>query len=145
MGLRCNNADSQRELVMKASTDENGHYRIDGIPPASCVIAPVAPNFVVTDYSFNSPGKTVVVSNGETVEDMDFTLLPGGVITGKVTDVDGRPLIEERITLLPANPRSQGAQTTFPNVLRNSLTDDRGLYRILASLPGTTSGCRSLT
>jgi hypothetical protein len=58
------------------------------------------------------------------------------VIAGKVTDADGRPLIEERLTIVPenqANPRGQG----FPSVvLRMFQTDDRGIYRIYGIPPG---------
>jgi hypothetical protein len=136
IGLRCNEPDSQRQPTLKASTDENGHYRIDGVSPGTCVVAPVAPGFIVTDYAFNSPGKTVVIVEDETVDDIDFTLVAGGVITGKVVDADGRPLIEERITLLPSDSSNQGAQTASPRGPRTSQTDDRGIYRIF----GVTAG-----
>ena len=46
-------------------------------------------------------GKTLIITAGETVEGIDFTLARGGVITGRVIDSEGGPLIEEPITLLP--------------------------------------------
>jgi len=41
----------------------------------------------------------VTIAEGETVEEIDFTLVRGGVITGRVTDVDGTPLRFNRINL----------------------------------------------
>jgi hypothetical protein len=115
VGLRYNAPGSQRALTLRATTDEYGDYRIVGIIPGSCVVAPLAPGFVVTDYSYNTPGKTILTVEGETVEDIDFALLPGGVVTGKVTDADGRPLIEERVTLLPFDPANQMLRIPPPN------------------------------
>ena len=52
----------------------------------------------------------LLLSEGEDVQGIDFSLVRGGVIAGKVTDADGRPIIEERITVVPDDPgnRSQG-------------------------------------
>jgi hypothetical protein len=136
VGLRRNDSASQREPTLKATTDESGDYRIGSIAPGRYVIAPLAPGFVVTDYSFSSEGKTILIVEGETVEDIDFALVRGGVITGKVVDADGRPVIEERITLLPSDPVNKGAKTAFPNGPRNTQTDDRGIYRIFGVAAG---------
>jgi hypothetical protein len=136
VGLRRNDSASQREPTLKATTDESGDYRIGGIAPGRYVIAPLAPGFVVTDYPFSSQGKTILIVEGDTVEDINFALVPGGVITGKVVDADGRPVIEERITLLPSDPVNKGAKTAFPNGPRNAQTDDRGIYRIFGVAAG---------
>ena len=37
--------------------------------------------------------KTVNVGAGEEVKKIDFTLVPGGVITGRIIDANGKPVI----------------------------------------------------
>ena len=115
-------------------TDFDGNYRLEGVAPGHYVVMPIAPAFVVTDYSFRSIGKTIVIGSGEHVEGIDFALTRGGVITGKVADSNGRPVIEERVILIQADP-AQPAILASPNWPRNAVTDDRGIYRIFG-VPG---------
>jgi hypothetical protein len=69
-----------------------------------------------------------VLTEGERVDGIDFALIRGGVITGKVTDADGRPVVEQRVNLIsaqaPTNPRQP------INSFSGVQTDDRGIYRI---------------
>ncbi|MGH9769595.1 MAG: hypothetical protein ACREAB_19390, partial [Blastocatellia bacterium] len=74
-------------------------------------------------------GMVVTVSDGQTTSNIDFTLARGGVITGRVTDGDGRPVIAERINL--AMPSANGRAQPFNGGARFGYeTDDRGVYRI---------------
>src|SRR6185503_7050296 len=52
-------------------------------------------------------------------------LVPGGVITGRVVDSEGQPLIEQHVAVVPADERAQRR----PNA-SGVATDDRGVYRI---------------
>jgi protocatechuate 3,4-dioxygenase beta subunit len=133
--LSLSDAASLQGQLAKATTNDNGDYRLIGIAPGHWVVTPIAPAFVVVDYSFESIGKTVVVAAGESVDGIDFALARGGVITGKVTDADGRPLIEERLTLIPAD-RGPGLLPKNPYDPRTLLTDDRGVYRIFGLAAG---------
>ncbi|MEK6337695.1 MAG: carboxypeptidase-like regulatory domain-containing protein [Acidobacteriota bacterium] len=132
VGLR-SSQPAEADQTFKATTDQDGIYRISNVPGGSYVIAPVAPAFVISDVN-NSMGRTVVITEGEKVEGIDFELVRGGVITGRVTDADGRPIIEDRINLLPADPSSQrGAGNP---VSLSFQTDDRGIYRMFGLRPG---------
>jgi hypothetical protein len=56
----------------------------------------------------------------------------GGVVTGKVSDAEGRPVIEQTVTLQSADQSAQGGGG-FPFAGgggRSARTDDRGIYRI---------------
>jgi protocatechuate 3,4-dioxygenase beta subunit len=100
-------------------SDEDGNYRITNVQPGSYEVIAVAPAYVATEGR-----KSVIVGRNEVIENIDITLLRGGVITGKVTDADGNPVIEERIQLSQAS----SGQSVFYN--RSSIfTDDRGIYR----------------
>src|SRR5829696_1132587 len=87
----------------RALTDDQGNYRITNVGPGKYQLTVVAPGLVPALASDSN--KTFLISKSETVENVDFALVPGGVITGKVTDSDGRPLIEEDISIFPADPR----------------------------------------
>jgi protocatechuate 3,4-dioxygenase beta subunit len=74
----------------------------------------------------------------EAVEGIDFKLTRGGVITGRVTDAGGLPVIEERISLTQVD--ENGAAVTKANPVWANytmyLTDDRGVYRLYGLSPG---------
>ncbi len=109
------------------TTDPEGNYRINKVPAGQYQIAPVAPTFVTLDIARSGiEGKLVVVTEGENVGGIDFTLVEAGVITGKVLDADGRPVVEERLTLTAADSNNPVAR---PRLL-SFRTDDRGVYRI---------------
>src|SRR6185295_6017517 len=79
----------------------------------------------------------VNVAEGEAVTKIDFALLRGGVITGRITDSEGHPLISERVSVVlkDSTPDSGGRATMFEGP-RNR-TDDRGIYRIYGLGPGS--------
>ena len=121
---------------MKTMTDSEGVYRIEGVPAGKYSVAPSAPALV---NSNPKQGSEITVSEGAASEDVDFSLSLGGVITGKITDGDGRPVIGERISLKPVD--SADAPTIIPilsRALGNRMytTDDRGIYRIFGLPPG---------
>jgi len=115
----------------RALTDDQGNYRITNVGPGKYQLTVVAPGLVPALASDSN--KTFLISKSETVENVDFALVPGGVITGKVTDSDGRPLIEEDISIFPADPR-QGP--FYPRPPLHTRTDDRGIYRMFGIPPG---------
>lgn len=121
----------------RARTDAEGRYRITGVPPGKYVVTPMAPAYVLLDISNFPPGKPLTLSAGDSVEDTDFRLLRGGVITGRVTDADGNPVVMEPVSVTPADPKSEQQHSRFFSVdQRDIATDDRGVYRIYGLQPG---------
>ena len=102
----------------RGTTDEDGNYRIRNVPPGTYEVIAAASVYVATEGR-----KTLLVGKNETVENIDIALERGGVITGKVTDADGNPVIEETVSVSAAT----GSQR-IP-YFRNVRTDDRGIYR----------------
>jgi protocatechuate 3,4-dioxygenase beta subunit len=119
-----------RAAVTKASTDYEGRYRLSNVPAGRYNVVAIAPAFIGSnDGMYGEPGKTVTIAEGETVEKIDFSLTRGGVITGRVTDSEGAPVIGERVQL-----NQQGGQNRWRNFSSFNPfmfeTDDRGIYRI---------------
>jgi protocatechuate 3,4-dioxygenase beta subunit len=127
VGLRLAEGDREPSRY-RAVTDDEGNYKISNVPPGQYVVTTATPVFVRPD-PFNR-GKTLLIGKDETIENVDIALVRGGVITGKVTDGDGRPVVEEDVSLYPLHmtPRS-----VMP---LGGHTDDRGIYRIFGVPPG---------
>lgn len=123
-------------VIAKATTDEEGNYRLTGLSPGRMQVTPVAKAYVISSRNLSpgQPGRTINLLAGEEVTKIDFALIPGGVITGRVTDADGSPIIGEAITLLPVGTQDTFILTSFGG--QRNHTDDRGIYRTYGLAPG---------
>ena len=119
--------NERRTEIARTSTDAEGRFRLNIEAAGRYRIMPFAPAYV----SSNADGiaKVITVAPGEEIKDVDFALVPGGVITGRVLTPDGRPAIAERITVTPVVQSDQSRPTlNLPNAMLE--TDDRGVYRV---------------
>ncbi len=131
VGLRLSEP-RQFDSTFKAASDQEGKYRITNVPSGNYYVAPVAPAFVISDVN-KSGGQSLVIAEGDNVEGIDFDLVKGGVITGKVTDTEGHPIVEEQVSLLSADYPRSGPSFHVPGSFQ---TDDRGIYRMFGLRPG---------
>src|SRR5215813_12895663 len=125
-------APSNPEAVQRARTDADGLFRIAGVAAGAYRLIALAPGFISSDsVRPYLQGKTINVSEGENVENIEIELKQGGVITGRVTNSRGRPLADERVTLskLDKNGRPP-LNMTYGSNFEMFQTDDRGVYRI---------------
>lgn len=137
-------AMNARLAPAKTVTDVEGRYRLTGLPPAQYQIIPLAPELTAADeaqegsgFIFAPASKSVTLAAGEEVENIDLKLVRGGVITGRVTDGNGKPVVEEFITLLPVDEKgTQSRNLQMPFRSDYYSTDDRGIYRIYGLPPG---------
>ncbi len=83
--------------VARARTGSDGGYTVEGVPPGSYRVQAVAPGLYADDDDFGRFGAAVTVGEGDRVKGIDLTLRRGGVVTGRVTDADGRPVVNETI------------------------------------------------
>ncbi len=121
----------KRAPSARTTTDEDGRYRLTGVVTGRYSVAPLAPALVVPqDSGYWQPGKLVTVSEGEDVEGLNFALTRGGVITGRITDSQGRPVIDEEVNYLPVDERGQKLGSSRNAPFYGFRTDDRGIYRI---------------
>ena len=111
----------------RATSDADGNYRIANLPAGNYYVSTLAPAFVI-EKEQSRP--LLVVAAGENLRDVDFALVRGGVITGKITDWEGQPLIELHVDVMAVEFHEDGSQ------LGNLQTDDRGIYRAFGLRPG---------
>ncbi|MEP6818313.1 MAG: carboxypeptidase-like regulatory domain-containing protein, partial [bacterium] len=127
----------ENKTVAKTTTDEDGNYKLTGLAAGRFIIFPLAKSYVVLKGSaYKGPGQEVNVAEGETIAKIDFPLVRGGVVTGRITAAEGHPIIAERVNIVlkDSNPDA-GPQMGMLGGTRNQ-TDDRGVYRVYGLGPG---------
>ncbi|HEV8428317.1 MAG TPA: hypothetical protein VGQ41_10495 [Pyrinomonadaceae bacterium] len=130
VALRKSEIQMPYEPFQKATTDPDGFYRITNVAPGNYEVVPTVPAFVPADRK-DARGKQVLVGDDDNVEGINFALVRGGVITGRVTDADGRPLIQQQVMIYYENAFNQPQQPQRPIFPAMTIqTDDRGIYRV---------------
>ena len=109
-----------KEVLRVAETDGQGHYTLAELAGTNLIVSVTKTGFVVG-------GRSLVALNlSRAVTPQDFDMFPGGVVTGRITDLQGEPLGGIPIELLHA-----GATAA-----ERGSTDDRGVYRVFGLEPG---------
>ena len=120
----------------RTTTDADGRYQIGGLPPGDYRISALSLAFVPEGRSDDRDGfRQLRLDEGEVREKVDFALIRGGVITGRITDEDGAPEIHRyvRLKLLLEDGQKQDIYVNFPGW---AFTDDRGIYRLFGLREG---------
>lgn len=121
-----------RRPTARAVTGADGFYRLADVPAGSYQLQLLSPGYTAASASEQGEGgdgRIVNISAGETIERQDFTLARGGVITGRVTDADGKPAVAESVRLFRPG-RDHRSDSGHLNSFFRGDTDDRGIYRI---------------
>lgn len=138
VALRKNEVGLPYEQNQRAITDPDGYYHITNVAPGNYEVTPSVPAFVPEKREIRS--RQVLVGEDDNVEGINFALVRGGVITGRITDADGRPVIQQPVTIYQENafiatPQpGQPMPTVFPTTAVQ--TDDRGIYRVFGLQAG---------
>jgi len=124
--------NANRRAAAQATADNDGRYVLSALAAGLYNVTVQAPAFVGTGSALYGTGKTVALSANEAVDSVDFKLARGAVITGRVTDVDNKPVLEERINLqlLDESGKPDQKPGRLPYNYQTYQTDDRGIYRI---------------
>lgn len=126
----------ERKALARTVTDVEGNYRLMNVTAGHYIVSPVTPTLTgKSDNMYGMTGRSVIIGEGETIEKIDFALTRGGIITGRVTDADGKPVIEERVQISNTENQNRSRFGFYSNPFMN-MTDDRGVYRIYGLPPG---------
>ncbi|MEK6286057.1 MAG: carboxypeptidase-like regulatory domain-containing protein [Acidobacteriota bacterium] len=140
--LPAENRPSEKPLA-KAITDQDGRFQLTGVPAGQHLLQAFAPALVARgDNMIGGSGKLIHITAGESIEGIDIALTRGAVITGRVTDADGQPLIQENVRLFAVSEQGRKESIHLPNAsFATYATDDRGVYRVFGLPPGRYIVC----
>jgi hypothetical protein len=121
----------QKRAFIKVRTDGDGRYQVTGLPEGFYMVRALSKAYVraknPSDFDIFSYLK---LDEGESRNDVDIALVRGGVITGRVTDAEGAPLIYAYMDLAPVDENGKAKEHIRPGSDRMWSTDDRGMYRL---------------
>ncbi len=122
--------------AITATTDSDGWFKFASVPPGSYRLVAYAPAHIIEgEANPLTPGKVINIGEGETIENINFSITRGGIVTGRVTDPDNRPVIAESVRAYKLDANGKRASSGIPD-FGMWQTDDRGVYRIYGLEPG---------
>jgi protocatechuate 3,4-dioxygenase beta subunit len=119
------------------STDRQGRYEFEEVPAGRYTLQASKPPYVTRHFGQVRPrelGTPVIVADGQRLEQLDFSLQRGSVLTGRVTDEFGQPLVLAQVQAQRYGYTADGQQTLI--AAGGASTDDRGQFRIFGLDPG---------
>ncbi len=119
--------------LQAATTDAEGRYKLSNVAAGAYVLLAHAPAYVVHTSERrrrSNSGKALNVAENDNLENVDITMTRGGVVTGKVIDEDGRPVVAESVTIFRLDQQGKRIETDAFEPFGREETDDRGVYRI---------------
>jgi Carboxypeptidase regulatory-like domain len=121
-------SESPRSHYSVAS-DDDGNFKLTGLSAGAYILNAYVPGYVTAESLYENAIHRI----GENVS---INMIKGGVITGRVTDEAGEPLVG--VNVLSYRLRNlEGITAGFESYSRNEgMTDDRGIYRIYGLPPG---------
>jgi len=121
-----------------ATSDANGRYVIRDVEPGRYRLTAERNGYVRLAYGQrgfgpNRQGATLTLSEGQRMKDVDFRLIQGGAIVGKIVDEENEPL--GRVSVQAVRfAYLQGGRRMLP--MGSSSTNDLGEYRLFGLSPG---------
>lgn len=122
--------------ALAAVTDPKGRFVIGNIEAGDYRLEVERDGYVDKEYgqiSPNRPGTVLTLRAGEERSDLLVTMVPTGVITGRVSDRNGQPI--EGVEVRASRFEYEDGVRVLDTV-REAETDDRGAYRLYWLEPG---------
>lgn len=134
--------DAKKALASRreVSTDETGRFAADKLEAAPYIITASAPGYVLLPHEKVSGEAGIGAQYAHIGEALTIRMQRGGVITGRVLNTAGEPVVG--ITLEATRLRDESGRPVTIPLEANALglgrqTDDRGVYRMFGLAPGT--------
>ncbi len=126
--------DSEHGTSYADDTGADGRFRIDDVAPGEYTISADRPNFFPQPNGApGAPMPRITVATGEQVAGVVVKLTPTGVISGRVLDQDGEPVIGLQVHAMEyANVGGKPQLRSVEQVQ----TKDKGEYRLFGLRPG---------
>ena len=121
------------------TTDGAGKFVFEDVIPGRYMLSAERTGYLLQNYGArgptnSTPGLVLTLAAGQSMKDLDFKLIPQGVITGRVIDADGDPMPGVDVWVSSMNRFRGKSQLSLRGAGR---TDDQGGFRIANLSPGT--------
>jgi hypothetical protein len=119
-----------------ALTDDEGTFEFQGLPAGRYTVSVSRAGFVTLSWGQRrpmQPGTPIQLAEGQTLSGIDFRMLRGSVISGRVYDQTGEPMAGIMVRVMRLQ-FVQGQRQLVP--AGSGQTDDRGQYRVWGLNPG---------
>jgi len=123
---------AKRGNSVSANSDATGRFLFSGLAAGRYLITATHDGYVTQGLFPGRRGKITVVAPGDRA-DVTVPLQPGGVITGHITDGDGKPLAGVSLSAIRSSYRSGQLELTSA---MSSSTNPSGEYTIAGLNPG---------
>jgi hypothetical protein len=124
----------REDAIATVMTDQTGRYHFAEVPTGFYWISVHAPGYLnAVNWDDEGPGRNISVAEGQSVEEADLDLIRGGVITGQITDAEGKPVADEYVELTFADEGRLHDDTLdlyYSEDDEFPITDSNGRYRI---------------
>jgi len=124
------------------TTDDAGAFAFQNLPAGRFEIQAFKAGYLRGSYGAGRPeraGTPIVIKAGEAIGNLAVTIARGGVITGVVRDVRGKPIpgVAVRVLKFGFNGLTGERSLGSPSGGSSPTTDDRGEYRAYGLPPGS--------
>lgn len=136
---------TSKKQIYSVNTDSEGRFVLKDVEQGRYEFFAMHAGYVDQHYQAKSAekGATLSLKAGEKVSDVLFRMTQAAVITGRITNEDGEPMV--RLQVVASRPPSEDEledetrpaprkQKLMP--VSSAMTDDRGQYRIFGLKPG---------
>jgi protocatechuate 3,4-dioxygenase beta subunit len=122
--------------TVAAVTNADGRFALKDIEPGPYRLNVTRVGFVADEYGRrkpDAPGAILTLRAGQDLKDLQFRLIPAGVISGKIYDDDGEPLPGVMVNAV-RQVYSEGKRTR--SAATSVSSNDLGEYRLFGLAPG---------
>jgi hypothetical protein len=132
LALRTIHDDTPGSVIGNFKTDKEGRYQFSGLKSRYYWLEIgseeyVNANGIDKDMEDEKAGRRILVRDGETVTEANLEIALGGTISGRILDVDGKPIVDEQVII--SIPRAY-EDDLEPMFYTNTKTDKNGLYML---------------
>ncbi len=128
-----NSPDGVGAVTVK--TDGEGNYRVPLAAGSYYASVEGGGFYEIENDAVAQQLRTITILEGE-VAKLDFEVVRGGVITGKITNPDNAAVVEIPVALVPVDNKPAPGLSQRSTDATKGRTDDRGIYRLFGITPG---------